>query len=470
MFSRKQFWRKANAKILTISQLSNRVERQIDRVIADEIDEQQQSTSPLEECNSTDYFVALKTAKSVRFSSTVCVVLIPTREELSMYSTRLYWADQDYGVFKRNAVDEIREYVSIHGVTAKEAIKALYQPDLNADYQEDFYESEACYVNRCPSLAEKFSASADMAETADGTSGTRASLKKYNEVYQDSANITKVLKQQTPPLPSQPSSAASFLRAFLTSNLKNKTNVEDDPSYGSTSSESSSSSSPKISPQSNSFEEDQSNSTTSMEIPTIDHRISNSHNSTSTSANTLPSTYHHSSHTSSTSYSNGTVPSTLLDPLPFITHAKTDVELNHILESNSTTTWSTTTTPSSLPSIIPTKHTVVSINTHLPSGTYSNKGLEPTSSPTTVAYEYSPKSTVPFDKDMDNLPQRSYSTSPPTSGRRVVPLHTPSHGSGNINSPSKNIFDSSHANNNVWAVQWKKTSASSSSSSSLNYN
>lgn len=66
--------------------------------------------------------------RNLRFSSTVHVCLIPTREDLSTTSQEVFWNTEDYQMFKKEAVDELRAYLQLKGITAKEAIQALYQP------------------------------------------------------------------------------------------------------------------------------------------------------------------------------------------------------------------------------------------------------------------------------------------------------------------------------------------------------
>lgn len=66
--------------------------------------------------------------RNLRFSSKVHVCLIPTRQDLFSVAKEVFWATEDYQAFKREAVDELRAYLQLKGITAKEAIQALYQP------------------------------------------------------------------------------------------------------------------------------------------------------------------------------------------------------------------------------------------------------------------------------------------------------------------------------------------------------
>ena len=67
-------------------------------------------------------------SRNLRFSSKVHVCLIPTRQDLNSVAKDVFWHTDDYQTFKREAVDELRTYLQLKGITAKEAIQALYQP------------------------------------------------------------------------------------------------------------------------------------------------------------------------------------------------------------------------------------------------------------------------------------------------------------------------------------------------------
>lgn len=64
----------------------------------------------------------------LRFSSTVHVLLIPSRAELLPIFESIYWRQEDYTHFKRDAVKEIREAAYLYGLPPKEAMTLLYQP------------------------------------------------------------------------------------------------------------------------------------------------------------------------------------------------------------------------------------------------------------------------------------------------------------------------------------------------------
>jgi len=151
MLSRKQLWRK----------IKSRNQNKIDfcRPLPDSFDvdievttsfETQLSTNSLKSSNhglnkrksalsSSDLTKSLRPLddRILRFSSKVQVCLIPTRNDLNELGLEnIFWKAEDYTVFKKDAVDELRAYLTARGINAKEAIKQLYQPsseDIEAD-------------------------------------------------------------------------------------------------------------------------------------------------------------------------------------------------------------------------------------------------------------------------------------------------------------------------------------------------
>lgn len=71
----------------------------------------------------------LRNQRSLRFSSTVRVLLIPSRYEVTSRSNNIYWLSEDYSYFKREAVKEIKEAAKANCLAAKAAMNLLYQPD-----------------------------------------------------------------------------------------------------------------------------------------------------------------------------------------------------------------------------------------------------------------------------------------------------------------------------------------------------
>lgn len=78
--------------------------------------------------SESDKAMRPKDTRTMRFSSTVHICLIPSRTELKVVIDELFWRSEDYGIFKGDAVNELRTYLTAHGTTAKEAIFKLYQP------------------------------------------------------------------------------------------------------------------------------------------------------------------------------------------------------------------------------------------------------------------------------------------------------------------------------------------------------
>lgn len=161
MLTHKQNWRKSKVRKLSLSQIARRTELEYERsknqsliIVRDKsiIGESQQKK------NVVVAIDAIK-KKYVRFSSTVFVLLIPNRHEISSYSTNLYWSDENYATFKKEAVDEIRAVLAAKKITAKEAIQFLYQP-VHPIYDDDFKSS----VNK-PNSTETVSVSSAAPET-----------------------------------------------------------------------------------------------------------------------------------------------------------------------------------------------------------------------------------------------------------------------------------------------------------------
>jgi len=80
--------------------------------------------------NMTDKVEKPKDTRTLRFSSTVRVCLIPCRQDMLMLSADIFWESDDYTVFKNEAVAELKETLHRLGITAKLAIAKLYQPSI----------------------------------------------------------------------------------------------------------------------------------------------------------------------------------------------------------------------------------------------------------------------------------------------------------------------------------------------------
>lgn len=98
-----------------------------------------------------------KDMRVMRFSSTVHICLIPSRDELQQQMAELFWKPDDYVMFKRNAVQELRLYLLANGITAKEAIFQLYQPHdrERAQWMKEFGKSMTRYHQSPRSSGEK---------------------------------------------------------------------------------------------------------------------------------------------------------------------------------------------------------------------------------------------------------------------------------------------------------------------------
>lgn len=88
-----------------------------------------------EDCSeATSSLSPEKTASSkernLKFHPIVDVYYVPTRSESCDRLDVLYWRPQDYHVFKQEAMTEIREYHRRTGSSPREAIVALYQPEV----------------------------------------------------------------------------------------------------------------------------------------------------------------------------------------------------------------------------------------------------------------------------------------------------------------------------------------------------
>lgn len=138
MLTHKQSWRKSKVRKLSVSQIARRSELEYERSKNNNhLHSNGTSNDPFQKQSSTVLVKEVINKKCVRFSSTVFVLLIPNRQEISSYSGSLYWGDANYATFKKEAVDEIRAVLAAKKMTAKEAIQFLYQP-VHPIYDDDF--------------------------------------------------------------------------------------------------------------------------------------------------------------------------------------------------------------------------------------------------------------------------------------------------------------------------------------------
>lgn len=118
-----------------------------------------------------------KTSRPVKFSSTVHICLILSRDELRHLD--LYWKPSEYAAFKHDAVQELRVHLTSQGITAKEAIFQMYQPhdheriewmrqyqDLETEKELDDTDKES-NSTRSPSVGDNDSCDSDNIYTSD---------------------------------------------------------------------------------------------------------------------------------------------------------------------------------------------------------------------------------------------------------------------------------------------------------------
>lgn len=144
MLSRKQIWRKtrSNAVVARPRDESSPADGQAN-IIESKSESEQNSISVQKPGTPKRLRSALNLAnllsesdkarrpkdnRTMRFSSTVHICLIPSRSELRSLVDELYWRAEDYVTFKSDAVCELRIYLTANGITAREAIFKLYQP------------------------------------------------------------------------------------------------------------------------------------------------------------------------------------------------------------------------------------------------------------------------------------------------------------------------------------------------------
>eukprot|EP00602_Paraphysomonas_sp_CaronLab_P010370 CAMPEP_0185023718 /NCGR_PEP_ID=MMETSP1103-20130426/6360_1 /TAXON_ID=36769 /ORGANISM="Paraphysomonas bandaiensis, Strain Caron Lab Isolate" /LENGTH=194 /DNA_ID=CAMNT_0027556445 /DNA_START=280 /DNA_END=864 /DNA_ORIENTATION=+ len=72
-----------------------------------------------------------KEPHNVRFSSTVHVLLIPSRFEILSHCLSVYFVAEDYQEFKREAVQEIRDVAKRYNIPVKAAMNFLYQSNYH---------------------------------------------------------------------------------------------------------------------------------------------------------------------------------------------------------------------------------------------------------------------------------------------------------------------------------------------------
>lgn len=141
MLSRKQLWRKTRSSSIVRrdecpSQDSELDSSELKSCHNDSVDSSKtqlpkklrSALNLINLLSEADKALRPKDTRTMRFSSTVHICLIPSRTELKHLIAELFWRSEDYGIFKGDAVNELRTYLTANGISAKEAIFRLYQP------------------------------------------------------------------------------------------------------------------------------------------------------------------------------------------------------------------------------------------------------------------------------------------------------------------------------------------------------
>jgi hypothetical protein len=152
-FTKRQLWRRTLSHVHSRSQLSpndsfssssnsgrNSVEEEVE-----EENEYVEGTSSLipKELMSHVFSSSDLPIRNVHFNNIIQVCFIEDRKESGPALKELYWHQEDFDMFKQEAVNEIRTYWRLSGTSAKEAIARLYQPELEDELvQCIFYHSE----------------------------------------------------------------------------------------------------------------------------------------------------------------------------------------------------------------------------------------------------------------------------------------------------------------------------------------
>lgn len=146
MLNKRQVWRKSLGKpgkkkeILESHEVNTDIESTITPIRShqDFYERNSDSVNPISNKNNVKIRSAMSSTnlsdmankpvdkRVLRFSSTVQVLLIQQRCELTSLS--LFWCSSDYQTFKQSAIKEIRDTAKQLNVTSKAAMKYLYQP------------------------------------------------------------------------------------------------------------------------------------------------------------------------------------------------------------------------------------------------------------------------------------------------------------------------------------------------------
>lgn len=75
--------------------------------------------------------------KSLRYSNRIQVCFISSRADLEPVMNDLFWSKEDFKLFQKEALDEVKAFMVGKSLSRKEAIKALYQPRARIDEEID---------------------------------------------------------------------------------------------------------------------------------------------------------------------------------------------------------------------------------------------------------------------------------------------------------------------------------------------
>ena len=142
MLSKKQLWRKVITSPRPIPRNDNDDPNSMDIINNDTIIDNKQnspmkgvtprklrSAMSLSNLSEMEKLLRPKEQRNIRFSATVHVCLIPTRQEMKLTIDELFWKPCDYNTFKTEAVAELKALLTSQGLTPKQAITELYQPN-----------------------------------------------------------------------------------------------------------------------------------------------------------------------------------------------------------------------------------------------------------------------------------------------------------------------------------------------------
>ena len=130
------------AKVSGFSTLSKNIENEIEQVLASEqINAIMDSSPPITP--------RLSLRKEVKFLDSLTYSISPHEIESLISESKLFYDENEIAQFKRDALDEIRHFMVKEGLTAKEAIYVLYQPENYATKKNSTsnHESNLSYLN-----------------------------------------------------------------------------------------------------------------------------------------------------------------------------------------------------------------------------------------------------------------------------------------------------------------------------------